>query len=268
MAVWLGFRVSGNAVPEAAKLVPDSDVELIVTAVVPVEDKTSICVAGAPTATSPKFTFVELRLRMGPPGRSCRVNGCDIPPALAVSVADCEELTGETDAEKLALVAPAATVTAAGTVTSELLLARLTLKPPLAAALSVTMQRSVPACAIELFVQFSELNTGTPVPLRVTKVELPVEESLMSVSCPDTAPAATGSNCTLRVVVWPGTRVTGTLPPEIVNPVPVSAAALTVTAELPVEVRVNDCVIVELTPTVPKARFDALMPSAGTEAPS
>jgi hypothetical protein len=45
-----------------------------------------------------------------------------MPPALAVSVTDCATLTAEAVAEKLALIAPAATVTVDGTATAALLL--------------------------------------------------------------------------------------------------------------------------------------------------
>ena len=56
---------------------------------------------------------------------SCRAKVSVTPLALAVNVADCAVLTDETVAVKLAVVAPAATVTVAGTVTALLLLARL-----------------------------------------------------------------------------------------------------------------------------------------------
>ena len=92
-------------------------------------------------------------------------------------------VTAETLAEKPALVAPAATVTEAGTTTDELLLARLTVNPPLAAAvLSETVQASLPAPVIEAFVQERAVSTGVPVPLRPIAVEAPVEELLASVS--------------------------------------------------------------------------------------
>jgi len=110
-------------------------------------------------------------------------------------------LTAVTVAVKLALVAPDATVTDVGTVTAELLLARFTVRAPLAATFSVTVQLSVPAPAIEPFAQVSPLNTGTPVPLRLTTVEVPVEELLVKVSVPVAAPATVGSNCTVSVAV-------------------------------------------------------------------
>ena len=79
------------------------------------------------------------------------------PLALAVNVAVCAVVTVVAVAVKLALVAPAATVTVAGTVTAELLLARLTVNPPLgAAALSATVQLSVPAPVIVPLAQLNE----------------------------------------------------------------------------------------------------------------
>lgn len=104
-------------------------------------------------------------------------------------------LTEETVAVKLAEVAPAATVTDAGTVTAELLLARLTTNPPLAdAAFNVTVQLSVPAPLIEPDAQLNPVSTGTPLPLRLITVEVPLEELLVSVREPETPPAAAGSN--------------------------------------------------------------------------
>ena len=111
-------------------------------------------------------------------------------------------LAADTMAEKLPVVDPAATVTEAGTVTAELLLARFTANPPLAAAtFSVTVQLSVPAPVIDPLVQLSPLNTGKPVPLRLIKVEVPLKELLVNVSCPVAAPAVAGSNCTVSVAV-------------------------------------------------------------------
>jgi len=68
-------------------------------------------------------------------------------------------------AVKLALVAPAATVTVAGKVTAELLLDRLTVKPPLgAAALNPTVQLSVPAPVIDPLEQLNEDRVALLVP--------------------------------------------------------------------------------------------------------
>jgi hypothetical protein len=120
--------------------------------------------------------------------------------ALAVRVTASPVLTEETVAVKLAVVAPAATVTLAGTVTELLLLVRLTANPlAAAAALSNTVQVSVPAPVIDPLLQLSALNTGAPVPLRLTRVEEPLEELLVKVSWPVAVPAAVGSNATLSV---------------------------------------------------------------------
>jgi hypothetical protein len=122
--------------------------------------------------------------------------------ALAVRVTASLVLTAETVAVKPAVVAPAATVTLAGTVTALLLLARLTANPPVAAAaFRVTVQLSVPDPVIDPLAQLRALNTGTPVPLRLTRVEEPLEELLVRVREPEAAPAAVGSNCTVSVAV-------------------------------------------------------------------
>ena len=123
-------------------------------------------------------------------------------PQLAVKVAVCPVLTADTVAVKLPVEAAAATVTLAGTVTAELLLARLTANPPVVAAVfNVTVQLSVPAPVIVPLVQFKALNTGTPVPLKLIRVDVPLAELLVSVSCPVAAPAVPGSNWTVSVAV-------------------------------------------------------------------
>ena len=111
-------------------------------------------------------------------------------------------LTEDTVAVKPAVADPAATLTVAGTVTAVLLLVRPTMTPPLAAAtFNVTVQLSVPAPVIDPLVQLSPLNTGTPVPLRLINVEVPLDELLVRVNEPLAAPAIVGSNCTVSVAV-------------------------------------------------------------------
>ena len=84
-------------------------------------------------------------------------------PALAVRVTVCEAVTAETAAANGALVAPDATVTDAGTVTAVLLLARFTTMPVEgAAAVSVTVQLSVPAAIIDELVQLTMERDGVP----------------------------------------------------------------------------------------------------------
>jgi hypothetical protein len=82
-----------------------------------------------------------------------------------------------------ALVALAGTVTVAGNVTAALLLARLTLNPPLAAAaFSVTVQASVPDPVMDVLLQESAVSTGVPVPLRLIIAVGLVEELLAMVN--------------------------------------------------------------------------------------
>ena len=198
----MGFRVRGKVTPEIVKPVPATVAALTVTAAVPVEDRVSVCVVAVFTLTLPKARLDELTLSVGTAAPSCRAKVSATLPALAVRVAVCAVLTEETVAVKVALLAPAATVTVAGTATDELLLARLTAKPPVgAAAFRVTVQLSVPDPVNDPLVQLSALNIGTPMPLRLTMVEVPLEELLVMVSEPEAAPAVVGSNCTVSVAV-------------------------------------------------------------------
>jgi hypothetical protein len=82
-------------------------------------------------------------------------------PAVAVSVADCVDVTAATVAAKFADVAPEGTVTDAGTTTAASLLPSVTTIPPVgAAAVSVTEQESVPAAVYELVVQLTALSVA------------------------------------------------------------------------------------------------------------
>jgi hypothetical protein len=107
-----------------------------------------------------------------------------------------------------------------------------------------------------------------PVPPRLRIAVGFVDEVLTTVSVPVAAPATVGSNCTLIVTVWFGLNVIGKVPPEIVNPLPLTVTELTVTAAVPVEDRITDCVAAEFRFTSPKAMLVALMLSVGTPDPS
>jgi hypothetical protein len=63
-------------------------------------------------------------------------------------------------------------------------------------------------------------------------------------------------------------RVSGKVAPVTVNPVPATPAAVTVTAEAPVEDRVTVCVVVVLTLTLPNERLPAPTLSLGADAAS
>ena len=88
-------------------------------------------------------------------------------PALAVSVTACADVTDDTVAVNPALVAFAGTINVAGTVTAALLLARLTVRPPLTgAAVNVTVQLSLPDSVIDALLQENVLNAaGALVPV-------------------------------------------------------------------------------------------------------
>ena len=94
-------------------------------------------------------------------------------------------------------------------------------------------------------------------------LRLPPTELLTNVSVPETGPAAVGSNCTWTVIAIPGFSVTGNIAPEKVNPAPAMVAELTVTADVPVEVRVTDIVTGVPTSTLPKLRLAVLKVSPG-----
>ena len=194
------MSVSGRVIPVAVKPAPEMLAELTVTGAFPVEVSVRVCVASVFTFTLPKFMLLALAVRVAIQALSESAKVLVAPFSLAVRVTVCAEETALAVAVKLALEAPAATVTEAGTVTAELLLARFTARPPLAAAaFSVTVQVSVAGPLIEPLAQVSPVNTGTPVPVRLTAVELPVDELLVMVSVPEAAPAAVGSNCTVSV---------------------------------------------------------------------
>ena len=204
----MGLRVSGKLAPETVKPVPVTVAALTVTDAVPVEDRVRDWVAGELRATLPKAMVVVLTLSVGVSVAvavpNCKAKLSATLPALAVRVAVCAVLTGETVAVNVALFAPAATVTEAGTETEDLLLASLTLNPPLgAAALSATVQESVPAPVID---PLAQLNTPrfvvfvapveVPVPLSPIAIVPSAGELLVIVTWPDAAPFAAGEKLT------------------------------------------------------------------------
>lgn len=85
----------------------------------------------------------------------------------------------------------------------------------------------------------------------------------MIVSCPVSAPAVVGSNCSCNVRVWLGFSVAGKLPPMIVKPAPVIVAEFTVTGVVPVDVSVSDSVVAVFTVTLPKFSVPALTVNCG-----
>jgi hypothetical protein len=257
----VGAEVMVNPVPAAV-------IELTTTAAEPAEVNVMVCVAGVPTFTSPKLMLVAFTSSRADPEPSANAKVCDTLPAVAVNVTAVTVLTEETVAVKPALDAPAATVTDAGTVTTELLLPRLTVNPPVAAAVfSVTVQLSVPVVVIDEFVHVSPVKTGTAEPLRPTTVDVPVEELLVNVSDPVAEPAAVGLNCNVRLAVCVGLNVSGKVAPDTEKPDPLRASALTVTDADPVEDKVMVCDCGVPTDTLVKLTLAGLTVKTGVDAP-
>ncbi len=136
---------------------------------------------------------------------------------VAVKLADCIELTADTVALKLAVVALAGTVTVAGTLTAALSLVRPTLCPPLPAApLNVTVQASVPEPVMDTVLHENALNVIVgdaavflPTPCNLTEaVGLVVELLVMAIS-PVEVLSEFGLKCTLKLIVLPAGRVQG-----------------------------------------------------------
>ena len=130
-------------------------------------------------------------------------------PCEAVSVTLCEAVTAAMDAEKLALLAPEATVTEAGTVTAPLLLARLTTRPvPGAAPVNLMVQLSVEDPKTEEFAQLKEDSVAVPefdpLPCSFTVLDMVVVVCLLKAEtliCPFKSVSDPGSNltCATRV---------------------------------------------------------------------
>lgn len=108
---------------------------------------------------------------------------------------------------------------------------------------------------------------AVPVPLKDTVFVLLLDELLLIVSFPVTAPLADGANCTVSVSVCFGFKVAGRLPPTMLKPDPVIESAFTVNASEPDDVSVNDCVADEFTVTLPKLNVVALTVNCGLPEP-
>ena len=155
--------------PDIVKPAPVIASALIVTGTVPVEAKYTTCgFATVFVATLPKATLVALICSVGIAAFNFRPKISETLPCFAVSTTACAVVTDDTVAVNAALVAFAGTVTVAGTLTAALLLARLTLNPPLgAAALSFTVQASVPDPIMDPLLQETAFNTTAVAALAV-----------------------------------------------------------------------------------------------------
>ena len=195
----MGLKVSGKLAPETLKPAPVTVAPLRVTDDVPGHVRVNDCVAGEFKSTLPKDMLLALILNVCTDTPSCKTKVSAAPPALAVRVAVCGVMTEDTVAVKLALVAPAGTVIETGKVTALLLLVRLAVNPPLAAAeVNVKVQLSVPATVIDPLMQLSELKVGAlaavavPVPFKLTDSVGLASELVVIINCPVAAPVAAG----------------------------------------------------------------------------
>lgn len=152
----------GNVAPETVNPAPLIAAVLTVNGAFPVEVSVTVCVIAVFTASLPKLKLDVLTAIEGRYAPSDNAKVFVLFEVEAVSVAVCAVLTALTVAAKLALVAPAATVTDAGTVIAELLLLRLIANPPVGAApLKATVQLSAPAPVIDPLAQLKPFSTGT-----------------------------------------------------------------------------------------------------------
>ena len=151
----------GKVPPERLKPDPVITAELTVTGAVPVDVKVTGSVDGVFSGRLPNETLSGLMVNVGTEALNCRENVLTTLPPVAISTTDCAEVTGDTLATNLALVAFAGTNTVPGTATATLLLARFTLNPPLgAAALSVNVQPLVPDPPMDALLQVNPLSVA------------------------------------------------------------------------------------------------------------
>jgi len=142
----------------------------------------------------------------------------------------------------------------------------LNVKPVPASTAWVTLRFAVPAFRIVsdcvlltptatfpklTLVGTTEICAWTPVPLSAI-VAGEFVAVLVMVTLPERLAALAGANVTLNVVDFPAARVSGTVIPATLNPVPLSPICETVTLELPVFVNVTFCVVLLPVTTLPK----------------
>lgn len=102
---------------------------------------------------------------------------------------------------------------------------------------------------------------ATPVLARLTTAVEFVEELLLIVSDPATAPVVIGAACTFSVTDFCGLSVSGKVAPLTVKPAPLTVAEEIVTAAVPVEVSVTGSIALDPTVTLPKFRLAGLTES-------
>lgn len=195
LSAWPGFRVVGKLTAEVENPVPLTEIELTVTAAVPLEVKVTVCDVELFTTTPPNEIFVALAVRVGVAAFNWIETLFEALPVLTLTVADWAVVTEAILAVNDALFAVAGIVMELGTVTALLLLARATLRPPVGAEPDkLTVHESERAPVIEVLLQERELTAGAtdvPVPLRLTDA---LGALLEIVNCPAAELVLAGSN--------------------------------------------------------------------------
>ncbi len=246
--------------------------ELTVTAVVPLEVSVTVCVGLDPTATLPKLRLLVLTVSFGAcfplPLRLMSISGCltallviAIMPVAALTVVGVNLTFSVTDFwgfNVIGKVAPEIVNPAPLTAAAEIFTAPVPVDFSVTVFVTLEPTATSPKAKLpELIVNCGEV-AATPVAFRLTVAVGFVEELLLTVSAPVAAPVATEANCTCRVTVCFGLRVSGKVAPDTLKLAPLAVAELIVTVPVPVDVSVTGRVEVDPTVTLPKLRLDGL----------
>jgi hypothetical protein len=181
--------------PDVEKPGPLTVTEATVRGAVPVELRVIDCTTGVLSVTLPNPSEVALIFKAAVAAFNCNEVVRELFWVFAVSVTDWALLTKAALAVNLAVAAVAGTVIELGTLTALLLLARLTIRPPVGAEPDkVTLHASASDPVIDVLAQDTALMVGgrvVPAPLKAT---VTVGALLEIVNCPVTAPALLGLN--------------------------------------------------------------------------
>jgi hypothetical protein len=239
--------------PDVEKPGPLTVTEATVRGAVPVEFRVIDCTTGVLSVTLPNPSEVALIFKAAVAAFNCNEVVRELFWVFAVSVTDWALLTKAALAVNLAVAAVAGTVIELGTLTALLLLARLTIRPPVGAEPDkVTLHASASDPVIDVLAQDTALMVGgrvVPAPLKAT---VTVGALLEIVNCPVMAPALLGLNWMVPITDCPGFNVYGRLAPRIENPAPEIEAEEIVIAVVPTAVSVTEFVTAVPTATFPK----------------
>ena len=92
----------------------------------------------------------------------------------------------------------------------------------------------------EIVTDVTPVDTWTAVPERAIWVGV-AEALLTSDTAPVTDPVTVGANFTLKLVLWPGERLSGRANPEMLKPAPLTLPCVMLNVAVPLSVIVTDC---------------------------